>query len=371
MRTLPLLTLLVFLSFACSQTRHNDFTINGLTDLPDGSKVYLVEHSFLKERGDFDSKTIDSTTVSNGEFTFKGKLFTAYAHMQIHGEDHYRYIYVVNSPMTFDARGTTFNNAKVSGSAIQDQANKYAALDNVYENKLDSVETLAMDVKPEDSLGRIFMTAHMDIETAQYAATANLIRANPDYDLSSYWLMGLQESVAEETTKELYEGLSERVKQNVYSWVVLEHIQKSLKLEVGSQAPDIILADSTGKEIKLSAFRGKYVLVDFWSSMCGPCRVENTHFGKIYNMYKDRGFEVLSVSVDLNESSWKKAMKKDGVFWPSVWDSKRKFDRLYDVDSLPTTYLVDPNGVIIDKYLRGSALPKKLDELLKTGKANV
>lgn len=86
---------------------------------------------------------------------------------------------------------------------------------------------------------------------------------------------------------------------------------------------------------------------------------------KIHNTYASKGFEILSVSVDLDEKRWKQAAKKDGIFWSSVWDSKRKFDRIYDVSSLPTNYLVDPNGVIIAKYLRGSALPKKLDELLR------
>lgn len=367
MKPLPLFILIALFLFSCTQPKHDGFVVNGLTDLPDGSKVYLTELTFLKDRGDFDSKDIDSTTVSDGKFVFKGKVPAGYVHMIIRGEDRYeyKYIYVTNSEITFDAKGTSFINAKVTGSPIQDQANQYYAIDKIFENKLDSLETRVMKTKKEDPLRGIYMTAYQDVETAHYAALANFIKENPDYDLSSYWLMHLQQDIAEETTKEVYEGLSDRVKQNAYSAVVLEHIQKSVKLELGSLAPDIILADSTGKEIKLSDYKGKHVLIDFWASTCAPCRLENPNLAKIYNAFKDKGFEILSVSVDLDAQRWKQAAKKDGIFWPSVWDSKRNFDRLYDVSSLPTNYLVDPNGVIIDKYLRGSALPKKLDELLK------
>lgn len=368
MKTLPLFILIVLFLFSCIQPKHDGFVINGTTDLPDGSKVYLTEFTFLKERGDFDPKIIDSTTISDGQFSFKGKLPVDYAHMMIRGENpsEYKYIYVVNAEMIFDAKGTSLKDARISGSYIQDQANQYNATDNVFENKLDSIETLAMGTEEDDSLRGVYMTAYQDVETAQYAAVSNLIRSNPDYELSSYWLMFLQHDVSEETTKELYEGLSEKVKKNVYSEVVLNHIQKSIKLEVGLQAPEIVLADSTGKEITLSNYKGKYVLIDFWASSCGPCRLENINLAKVYNAYKSKGFEIFSVSVDLSESKWKQAMKKDGVLWTSVWDSKRKFDKLYDVSSLPTNYLVDPNGVIIDKYLRGSALPEKLEEIFKT-----
>lgn len=264
MKTLPLFTIVALFLFSCTQPKHDGFVINGSTDLPDGSKVYLTEFTFLKDRGDFDSKTIDSTTVSAGKFSFKGKIPAAYAHMQLHGEDpaEYKYIYVMNTEMTFDAKGTSFYHAMVTGSSVQDQANQYYATDHAFEHKLDSIETLVMETTKEDPLRRTYMSAYQDIETAQYAATANLIKQNPDYDLSSYWLMHLQQDIAEETTKELYEGLSERVKQNQYSAVVLEHIQKSVKLEIGLQAPEIILADSTKKEIKLSDYKGKYVLID-------------------------------------------------------------------------------------------------------------
>ena len=364
MKTKLLFFLLIFFNFFC-QTKQEGFVINAITDLPEGTTVYLIELTLVKDRGDFNSKIIDSATVSDNKFSFKGKLSVEYAHMMIRTDDpsQYKYIYVQNTSMTFNSKGRSLTEASVSGSTIQDQANQYAAIDKTFEDKLDSIETLAMEA--EESQRGSFITAYQNIETAQYAALANLIRKNPNYDLSSYWLMFLQNDIAEETTKELYEGLSERVKQNAYSAIVLSHIQNSLKLEIGLPAPDIILSDSSGKEVKLSAFKGKYVLIDFWASNCGPCRVENVNLAKIHNTYASKGLEILSVSIDLDESKWKKAIKKDGIFWISVWDSKRKFDRLYDVTSIPTNYLVDPNGIIIDKYLRGSLLPKKLDKLLE------
>lgn len=235
---------------------------------------------------------------------------------------------------------------------------------------MDSIDALAEQMdKEDDSLMGVYGAAYQELEAKQYAATADFIKSHPDYELSSFWLFFLQADIAEEKTKELYENLTDSVKNDKFAKAVLEHIQKSIKLETGLKAPEIILPDSSGQEIRLSAFQGKYVLIDFWASSCGPCRAENVNLVKIYQAYKDKGFEIVSVSVDTKELSWKKAMKKDQMNWISVWDLKGNYEKVYDISSYPTNFLIDPNGVIVAKYLRGSALPKKLDEIFKTSSA--
>jgi len=139
-------------------------------------------------------------------------------------------------------------------------------------------------------------------------------------------------------------------------------------LEVGGLAPEIQLKGLDGKEIKLSSLRGKIVLIDFWASWCGPCRRENPNVVNLYNNYKSKGFEIFGVSLDDNEDKWKGAIQKDGLTWIHVSDLKgwqSAAAQTYQVSSIPFTVLLDRNGRIIAKGLRGSDLESKMAELLK------
>jgi thiol-disulfide isomerase/thioredoxin len=135
------------------------------------------------------------------------------------------------------------------------------------------------------------------------------------------------------------------------------------------EAPEIALNNPDGKEIKLSSLRGKYVLIDFWASWCGPCRRESPNVVRMYNKYKDQGFTVFSVSLDQSVEPWKAAIAKDGLVWPNHvsdllrWDSP--LPQLYGFNGIPHTVLVDKEGMIIGTGLRGPSLEQKLKEIFK------
>ncbi len=151
------------------------------------------------------------------------------------------------------------------------------------------------------------------------------------------------------------------------SQVSLSEDVQSAGPEEGSMAPDFSLPKADGTPFSLSKLRGKYVLVDFWASWCGPCRKENPQVVALYNKYKDKGFEILGVSLDEDKEAWLKAIEKDRLTWIHVSDLKgwqNEAARLYNVNAIPMTYLIDPDGVIIAKGLRGPALEAKLQELL-------
>ncbi len=137
-------------------------------------------------------------------------------------------------------------------------------------------------------------------------------------------------------------------------------------LAVGQEAPDIVLPDPSGKSTKLSDLRGKYVLIDFWAAWCKPCRQENPNVVRLYTQYNSKGFEVFGVSLDRSREDWIKAIADDRLNWTQVSDLlyfNSAAAELYQIQAIPATYLIDPDGKIIAKDLRGPSLEAKLAEL--------
>jgi peroxiredoxin len=137
---------------------------------------------------------------------------------------------------------------------------------------------------------------------------------------------------------------------------------------VGKLAPEIILPDVNGKEVKLSSFKGKYVLVDFWASWCAPCRRESPFLVQAYNKFRNKNFTILGVSLDDSKEEWINAIQNDGLAWTQISDLKEmngKAVSLYRIEAIPFNVLVDPEGKIIAESLRGERLEEKLEEVLK------
>jgi peroxiredoxin len=143
-------------------------------------------------------------------------------------------------------------------------------------------------------------------------------------------------------------------------------LEQAMSLMVGGTAPDFSQATPDGDEMKLSDLKGKVVLLDFWASWCGPCRKENPNVVRLYNKYKDKGFDILGVSLDKTKDRWLKAIEADGLTWHHVSDLKgwqNKVAKAYGVSSIPHTILLDQEGKIIATQLRGRSLEQKLSEI--------
>ncbi len=153
-----------------------------------------------------------------------------------------------------------------------------------------------------------------------------------------------------------------------YAQMFVGGIKRIKGLSEGETAPDFTLEDPDGNPVKLSSLRGKYVLIDFWASWCGPCRMENPNVVKMYNKYKDKNFEIYGVSLDKDKKAWLKAIKDDGLIWVHGSDLKywqSDVGQAYGVSAIPATFLLDKDGKIVAKNLRGAALEAKVAELVR------
>lgn len=350
--------LLVLIIVSCVN-QPDGYNINGITSgFVDSTMVYLSENNT-----DF-----DSAFVIDNQFSFNGKVDGDYSNMWIHtkGYKEYKSIWVINDQITFDASNSSFRNASVTGSKIQDQSNEYENAIAPSKVQMDSIRNLVKNSSDNDSTRKELRKQYECLAKEKQEAEIEFIRTHPEYELSAFFLTFLKNHIEKEATKELYDGLTEKVKNTEWSEAISLHIEKSVKLKLGDKAIDFTLSDIDGELISLSDFTGKYVLLEFWATGCAPCRWENPNLLKAYIEFNDEGFEILGVSLDEKKSYWESTVKKDSIIWTTVSDLKGMSGEVpitYSVSYIPKNYLLNEEGIVIAEDLRGNKLQEELKKI--------
>ncbi|MBD1393481.1 TlpA disulfide reductase family protein [Mucilaginibacter glaciei] len=361
--------LLLIVSFAilisaCGQ-KNNNVTIAGkVTGFKDGTVLYLEDVS-----GE-DIKIIDSARITNNAFSFSDTLSSPVLNARIRTADgsDYRFFYMEKASMTFTAKKGKFRQAIITGSKTQDDDNQLAEITSPFDLKADSLNKLYTKNTSKAEAAKISGQQN-EVRNQEIAKTADFILAHPASFVSVHNLNVYGSSMGKTKTQKLYDALSTEMKQTAMGKGVAEYLKYNKDLNIGDIYADFTQPDSSGRNISISNYAGKVILIDFWASWCGPCRAENPEAVKSYQKYHDKGFEIVGVSIDRasEKADWIAAIKKDKLTWPNV--SELNGDRntaalMYGINGIPDNFLINKAGVIIARNLRGQALRDKLKELL-------
>jgi peroxiredoxin len=355
-----------------------DFTVAGkVGNLDAPAKVFLMYRYGT-------NPVTDSAFLKKGIFQFTGKIsgpvaatlrikYPANENNKVKTQDFLQF-YIEPGKINVKS-ADSMKNARVTGSKINAENAVYKEAMKPYNEKMKELQAFYKAAAPEVQKTEAFQSdiekKSDELDALEKKLSFEYIKAHPKSWLSLAALNragGYQPDV--KLLEPIYKSLSAEVRNSVAGKEYAANIVKWKKTAIGAVAPDFTQNNPEGKPVKLSDFRGKFLLVDFWASWCGPCRQENPNVVKVYNEYKDKNFTILGVSLDRENGreAWLKAIESDHLTWNHVSDLKywkNAVAEIYAVRAIPDNFLIGPDGTIIGRGLRGEDLEKKLAELLK------
>ncbi|WP_412984597.1 redoxin domain-containing protein [Pontimicrobium sp. IMCC45349] len=382
MKKISLLILVLTMVFSCkkeestlpSSTYQVNVTAKG---------VYNGIRAHLKSQNDGRNQAItDTAMVMNESFKFEGEINgTAIRILTINGVNGQATFVLEPGVTNIEIFKDSIYKSKIAGGYNNDVFNLYKSN---YNAKLESIKNTRAEIRSARQQNDTSLLKELGLKNTQLNDELNnfaytFIDEHPDSDFSLLLLEGMAADKNANISKvksslQRLEGVANKNNSNL---VISKKIELAIKqkesvanTDIGKVAPNFSAPDPNGKEIALNDIKGKVTIIDFWASWCKPCRRENPNVVKLYEKYHDKGLEIISVSLDKEgqKNRWIKAIEDDNLTWHNISNLKFWSDpiaKMYNVRSIPATFILDESGTIVAKKLRGAALEKKVEELLK------
>lgn len=338
------------------------FNISGaIKGLSEGSNVSLSD-------ANNPSDTIAKGIVKDGWFVLQGSVGEPNLYqLNFDGAQKKSVVFIGNDSVSLTGDVENIQEITVSGSSTNEDFEAFKQIFNPLFQRLSAMGqqiNATPGIKPNDSL----MIAYKKSLSTVKTTVDNFVADHKSSPVAPFVMLVTSELEQDMPTMEKrFNQLDPVTKEGFYGRIIAQQIQEGRTGAIGTQAIEFTQADPEGKQVSLSSFKGKYVLVDFWASWCRPCRMENPNVVKVYHKFKDKNFTVLGVSLDRDREPWLKAIKDDHLVWTHVSDLKfwnNEAAAKYRIQSIPQNFLIDPTGKIVAKNLRGPDLESRLCDLL-------
>ncbi|MEN1783807.1 MAG: TlpA disulfide reductase family protein [Bacteroidota bacterium] len=361
---------LAFLA-SCTSTPEG-FTINGeLTgEIANGTSVFLKTTDSVKRA----LIEVDTASVENGVFSFTGKADGPQLHyLFIDGVRGNAPVILENGSISFKAQKDSLSFAEITGTPQNDFFMEYIGESRTLAEMSRSMneefrKANAPGVK-DTAIIQSLQEEYKELQEKAKNFELDFLKNHPDALISTLILDKVVSSklLTYKEIEELFNSLSPQMQETRPGKRVKKYLEDGKATAEGSVAPDFSGPDPNGGTIALQEVKGKATLIDFWAAWCKPCRIENPNIVAVYEKYKDKGLQVIGVSLDKTKEDWINAIEMDGLLWNHVSNLQYFQDpiaQLYKIDAIPAAFLLDENGVIVAKNLRGAELEAKVAELL-------
>ncbi|POY37983.1 peroxiredoxin [Solitalea longa] len=354
------------LAFAACN-KGGEYKISGdIKGLPDNKNVYLIAKNFEAQKFD----TLSKAVSKDGKFTLTGSLAAPdFCALVVEGAQSASEIMVENADITIKGNMDSLFKLDVTGSKSHEEFKKAEAILKKSTDKLQEIQqkAMAMGQQPDEHQMQALQIEYMAIQNQMQNDIRTYAKNNPSSAVGPVLLVNTNQEYDPTVFKPIYDNFTNEVKATPTAKYIKFKLDKQDALAIGKKAPELKALTPEGKELSLSQVKGKVTMIDFWASWCQPCRQENPNVVKVYEKYHAKGFNILSVSLDKEAEAWKKAIADDKLNWNHISDLKfwsSPMAKEYNVESIPYSILIDQNGAIVAKNLRGEELEKKVAELM-------